>query len=250
MERITYIASRTDIAAMNMALFLEDKLSIKFIEGESIYTDQEIDTDLIVYLSRHKAKSGKPSLTVHPIGNYGKADFGGKDHTLVDTNSLALKQSLVSIHRHAMEMNLTEKFEITVEVTHHGPTNNAQTLFIEVGSSKKEWANLEACECIARAVLDINKYSKLKSTSAIYFGGTHYSIKATKIMLDEEGSDIAIGHMCPRYAQKWLDNLILEQMINKTHPMPKIAVIDKKGTSKKGELKKKLKDIGLEILLV
>ena len=33
--------------------------------------------DNIIFLSRHKAASGKPSLTVHPIGNWGEADYGG-----------------------------------------------------------------------------------------------------------------------------------------------------------------------------
>ena len=33
----------------------------------------------IVFLSRHKAASGRPSLTVHPIGNWGTAEYGGKE---------------------------------------------------------------------------------------------------------------------------------------------------------------------------
>ena len=33
----------------------------------------------IIFLSRHKAASGRPSLTVHPIGNWGNADYGGKE---------------------------------------------------------------------------------------------------------------------------------------------------------------------------
>lgn len=250
MKKITYIASKKDIAAMNIASFLDKIIEIEYIEGESIFSNQNIKTDLIVYLSRHKAKSGKPSLTVHPIGNFGIAEYGGENHTLVDTNSFAIKQSITSIYENAIDMNLINKYEITVEVTHHGPMNNAPTIFLEVGSSKKNWEDLGACECIAKAILEIEKYSGLKSTSAIYFGGTHYSSKATKMMLNEEVPDIAIGHMCPRYAQKWLDDLILKQMIKKTHPHPKIAIIDKKGTTKKGELKKKLIDHELEILLI
>ena len=38
--------------------------------------DKKIDN--IIFLSKHKAASGRPSLTVHPIGNWGSADYGGK----------------------------------------------------------------------------------------------------------------------------------------------------------------------------
>ena len=33
--------------------------------------------ECIAFLSRHKAASGRPSLTVHPVGNWGGADCGG-----------------------------------------------------------------------------------------------------------------------------------------------------------------------------
>src|SRR5207247_9289686 len=39
--------------------------------------------DLVVYLSKHRSESGRPSLTVHPIGNPGAAEFGGQPRTLV-----------------------------------------------------------------------------------------------------------------------------------------------------------------------
>jgi len=39
--------------------------------------------DLVVYLSKHRSESGRPSLTVHPIGNPGAAEFGGQPQTLV-----------------------------------------------------------------------------------------------------------------------------------------------------------------------
>src|SRR5207302_7080721 len=39
--------------------------------------------DLVIYLSKHRSESGRPSLTVHPIGNPGLAEFGGQPETLV-----------------------------------------------------------------------------------------------------------------------------------------------------------------------
>ena len=48
-----------------------------------IKTQLGITPDLMIFLSRHTSQMGKPSLTVHPIGNYGPADYGGKPQTLV-----------------------------------------------------------------------------------------------------------------------------------------------------------------------
>src|SRR5256885_7133751 len=53
------------------------------------HLDRDLETsfnervDLVVYLSKHRSESGRPSLTVHPIGNPGPAEFGGQPETLV-----------------------------------------------------------------------------------------------------------------------------------------------------------------------
>src|SRR2546427_3432392 len=39
--------------------------------------------DLVVYLSKHRSESRRPSLTVHPIGNPRAAAFGGQPEPLV-----------------------------------------------------------------------------------------------------------------------------------------------------------------------
>src|SRR5581483_11013747 len=41
--------------------------------------------DAILFASRHRAESGKPALTVHPIGNWGEAALGGKPRALSPT---------------------------------------------------------------------------------------------------------------------------------------------------------------------
>jgi D-tyrosyl-tRNA(Tyr) deacylase len=38
---------------------------------------------LVIFASRHKSASNMRTLTIHPIGNHGKAEMGGKDRTLV-----------------------------------------------------------------------------------------------------------------------------------------------------------------------
>ena len=50
------------------------------------YLDGFFKTDLIIFASKHKSESGKPTLTAHPCGNWNdKADFGGKPRTLAPT---------------------------------------------------------------------------------------------------------------------------------------------------------------------
>src|SRR4030042_2939151 len=41
-----------------------------------------ISPEGVIFASRHRAESRIPTLTVHPIGNYSSADFGGKPGTL------------------------------------------------------------------------------------------------------------------------------------------------------------------------
>ena len=45
--------------------------------------DFGIVVDDVIVMSKHSAKSGKPALTAHPIGNYHENEFGGRERTLV-----------------------------------------------------------------------------------------------------------------------------------------------------------------------
>ena len=58
-----------------------------------------IDVDEVVFMSKHSAASGIPTLTVHPIGNYKKADFGGRDGTLVRSAPASMSDALRKISR-------------------------------------------------------------------------------------------------------------------------------------------------------
>src|SRR2546422_10295650 len=37
--------------------------------------------EVVVFLSKHRSESATPSLTVHPIGNFGPAEYGGQART-------------------------------------------------------------------------------------------------------------------------------------------------------------------------
>src|SRR3989344_1622414 len=47
----------------------------KLINAESI--DKKIDVDYFIFTSKHVSKENPPAFTVHPIGNWGNADYGG-----------------------------------------------------------------------------------------------------------------------------------------------------------------------------
>jgi len=60
-------------------------LKLYTINSELIHTDdldKKIDADVFVFISKHRAQEGRASLTCHAIGNFGKAEKGGKEKTL------------------------------------------------------------------------------------------------------------------------------------------------------------------------
>lgn len=133
---------------------IDDKITKLYtIESEHIYTDdldKKIDADLFIFISKHSAKEGRPSLTCHPIGNFGNADFGGKEKTLCPVNSILLKNIFIELNRNAD----SNDYEVTMEATHHGPYMEKPVLFVEIGSSEKEWEDKNAGNIIAKSVIN------------------------------------------------------------------------------------------------
>ncbi|MHA1994698.1 MAG: D-aminoacyl-tRNA deacylase [Candidatus Hodarchaeales archaeon] len=258
--KIQLLASKVDNAGMNILKFIKSPLSEEaiVIEGESIFADEELvanvnDTQsLLIFLSRHRAKSLRPSLTLHPIGNFSKAEFGGRDNTLIKCNSFIQKQLFLNI----IELHSSEKYELqyeyetSLEVTHHGPFTPNSLTYIEVGSSEAQWADLEACRLIADVINHANfdsLYTQESWISSIGFGGNHYSQKFTKQMRE---SEYAIGHICAKYAIPSLTQELVNQMIQKTVPTPKIALFDKKSMKRKQQIRSWLSEYDLEVIQV
>ncbi len=159
-----------------------------------------ITPDLLIFLSRHSSKMKTPTLTTHPIGNYGSADFGGKAKTLVPSAPHIMTHLLRKIYENHQKNPLG--FQVCYEVTHHGPFLTTPTLYVEVGSTEKEWLNHEAAMIIAKAVYEtIKDYSSNQDFSydvpvLIGIGGGHYAPRFTDIILERKAS---FGHMIPSY---------------------------------------------------
>jgi D-aminoacyl-tRNA deacylase len=146
--------------------------------------------DLVVYLSKHRSESRRPSLTVHPIGNPRAAELGGQPDTLVPSAPRWMTAALRGLRRESAGL----AYEVTFEATHHGPLLTAPTFYIEQGSTEAEWGDRNASEAIARTLLALQP---LDAPIGIGLGGGHYVPRHTDLAL---GRRIAFGHLLAAYA--------------------------------------------------
>jgi len=154
-------------------------------------TDAPIEC--VIYASRHKSASGKRTLTVHPIGNYGTAEFGGRPGTLPPSAPQLMTEALRRLSINARGL----PYGVSYEVTHHGPLIGTPTFYIEIGSSEEFWGDVDAARAIAKTILEIISLPRRNSPVAIGIGGGHYAPRFTEVALSR---DVAFGHMVPGYA--------------------------------------------------
>lgn len=192
---------------------------------------KEYNPELLLVASRHKSESGRPTLTVHPTGNYSEAKYGGEPKTLQATNANFMR----NVFLYLLE-DTPDNYEVSLEATHHGPTGiEAPLFFVELGSTETQWQDREAADFLAEAILH-GLRSKEKTETVIGFGGGHYCPTFTR--MEEE---VAFGHICPKYSADFLDENMIKQMIEKTLDGVKHAILDEKGL--KGRHKTLIKDI-------
>ncbi len=151
--------------------------------------------DEVVFLSKHRAASGRPSLTVHPIGNWNGAEFGGRERTLTP----AAPDLMTSLLRRVKKEAEGLPHDVVFEVTHHGPLLSRPTLFVEIGSDEQCWEDKEAAAVLARSLLDVTVES---NPIAIGIGGGHYAPRFSEVALSRR---ISFGHMLPSYAMDLAD---------------------------------------------
>jgi len=154
----------------------------------------------LIYISRHRSKTGEPTLTAHPIGNYGKAEFGGKNKTLPPSAPRMMTQLLKNIKRNADQAKTYH--HICFEVTHHGPYLQTPTIYVEVGSTLEEWNKKKPADLIAESLIELLDDYKCEDDLPkdipvlIGVGGGHYAPRFTDIALSKK---VAFGHMIPSY---------------------------------------------------
>jgi len=203
------------------------------------------DAQLIVFISRHSSQSGKPTLSVHVPGNFAEAELGGLPRQISVAPANAMQTALRALDCLKMERQLG--YEVSYECTHHGPSLRVPTMFVELGSSEKQWADEEAAEVVGQAALEaIVSFGTLGASAVLGIGGTHYNQKFTTMALSGEA---AFGHMIPKYALPQVDLEMLQQCVERTWEKVDCAVLDWKGikSEDKPKLVASLAELGLQV---
>ena len=268
---ILLVASSKDIASLNIreqilrnypfhktaekfqgsSLFAADiegkKVTLATLSEESIKAqdlpEKFPNAELVVFMSRHSSKSGKPTLSIHTPGNFGDADLGGLPKILSVSPASAMQNALRALIHYKGALNLS--YEVSFECTHHGPSLNIPAMFVELGSSPVQWGDLRAAEAVAySAMTAIANFSAPASSAVLGVGGTHYNQRFTLMALSGEA---AFGHMIPKYAVHLVDAEMLRQCVERTFEKVPLAVLDWKGikSEDKPNLLSALKTAGL-----
>ncbi len=214
----------------------EVKLTI--LDEELVYaqniTEFSPSLELVVFISRHSSISETPTLSVHTPGNLGDADLGGIPRKVSVSPASAMKNALKTMAKLIEERQL--EYEFSYECTHHGPSLDVPAMFVELGSSLKQWEDLEAAEVVAQAAMEVvSSFGKRQSKAVLGIGGPHYNTRFTRMALE---NSIAFGHIIPKYTVPNIDENILRQCVEKTLERVELAVLDWKGI--KGEYKPKI----------
>ena len=230
-----------DIASYNQAKYLLAKFNweeLGAVEGKSAYRyngvrmwmfekgilfEDDIDkrwheqtgelVSEVIFPSRHAAASGKPSLTLHPIGvphllKDEHPKFGGKSGYAAPP-STRLSSWWKMLQNYVEGTELANQFELTLEVTHHGPWLEVPALFIEIGSTEETWPHEGAAELLASIISDGMGFSNGKNVGLwdskenagelvlVTLGGGHYAPRANKLASMD---GVWLGHMLATYA--------------------------------------------------
>lgn len=235
------VAYEQDPAGHNMAksisrhlrgdgpIYRGDNFDLLVIPTPAISADwleEQHKYDGFVFLSKHAAQSGDLALTCHSTGNFAAAQFGGNDRQVAVPHPHLQKSYLRRLWQNRGRFS---EFEITIEATHHGPTALSKpTLFIEVGTTEKQWQDESLCGSVADIVLQTLSGPTEEAPVAICFGGTHYPAKFTDEILNGRH---ALGTVVPKHALEFVDEELLSHILER-NKQAKSALLDWAGLGK------------------
>lgn len=168
--------------------------------------------EVVIFASRHRSEKRIPTLTVHPIGNFSSADFGGKPGTLCPTAPNLMTSALRNLSANAQGL----AWDVSFETTHHGPLVESPAFYIEIGSYEELWERADAAEAIAKSIIAIEDDG---APTVICVGGGHYAPRFTEVALTRK---CAIGHMAANYALDALSPDMIEQMSAKSNTAKRV----------------------------
>ena len=219
------VAYQKDPAGHNIAKFISQEMEknddvykgkyfdLAIIPTPTISADwleEKFDYDGYVFLSKHAAESGVLALTCHNTGNFSDAKFGGYDRQVSIPHTSIQKSYIQDLWKARSDF---PQFQITIEATHHGPTALSKpALFIEVGTTEKEWNDVNLCNSIGKIIVDVMKQPQKSYPIAICFGGTHYSEKFTNELIHGKYS---LGTVIPKHALEQVDQSLFSHIIER-----------------------------------
>ncbi len=232
------VAYQDDPAGHNMAKFLSKEMNQ---EGDIFYgkfydmiiiptpaisadwLEEKYHYDGFVFLSKHAAESGVLALTCHCTGNFSEAKFGGNEKQVSIPHPHLQKAYLQTLKKHQSKFS---EFQITIEATHHGPTALTKpSIFIEIGTSEKQWNDISLCNSVATLVHQVITQPIKENPVAICFGGTHYPLKFTNELLEGK---YALGTVIPKHSLDNLDEKLFSHILAQ-NSMAQTALLDWNG---------------------
>jgi len=243
---------KDNIAGKNIAdrfreLAFSPQIPIIELKKETIYSEDinvknypELrEVDFLFFASTHRSKKGDPSLCLHVSGNWRGADLGGKEGKVCLTSAFVLKYLFKKLNENAKkDKEVSEKYKVSMEATHHGPLLEIPSCFIELGSLENEWKDEKAAMVIARTILSLQDFKSGDWIPCIAIGGGHYCLNFNDIQLN---SKYAISHVIPNYSFLVTETMIKEAE-EKTSEQVRIALIDWKSCGK-SEDRQKILDV-------
>ncbi|MGI0037103.1 MAG: D-aminoacyl-tRNA deacylase, partial [Nitrososphaera sp.] len=198
-----------------------------------------------VFLSKHKSDSKIPTLTCHCTGNFGDNPYGGNPREIAISDPGLQKGYFKAL---TAAKDRLPGYDIVIEATHHGPTSlKKPLLFVELGSSEKQWADREAGSVICNVLLEVLRKGPERCIKVgIGLGGTHYPSRFNRLLLE---SEFGLAAIASKHNLESIDSEMLNQMISKTIEKVTTIVLDGKGLgSQKDRITRLAENSGLEIL--
>jgi D-aminoacyl-tRNA deacylase len=209
LKEIAVVCSRADPASLNIFDCLLEKEDWKECEGyrsfgrwrlivhdrrqstlagiEDDLAKLGLNPDLIVFASRHEAKSAMPWLGGHFTG-------------VLEDGHAKLSSAAPGALRSFLQSIDLPGFAVSAEATHHGPVDiKTPCFFAEIGSTAAQWQDRLAGRAVAKAILAVEDEG---SPVFLGFGGGHYVARQTDLMLK---SSAAFGHLFSSYQTDKLD---------------------------------------------
>lgn len=191
-------------------LVLIEQLHIHANGIDSIHEENaDCEIEEVLILSRHVSATNTPALTLHAIGIPGETPHGdegqagGKKGTVVPPSPrfASLFRGMLAEGR---SRGLDKEYDLTLETTHHGPVLTKPTLYIEIGSTEKQWNSKEAADAWASVIAQNLGLKESEPVSwreggdvMIGLGGGHYAPRHKAVL---SGTNLWAGHLLANYA--------------------------------------------------